>query len=381
MNNSARPLQVGISAHLLAGESGYRSAGIHQYIHHLLSYLPKANCNVTAFLGPHSQWTGGSCTVRRSNWPTVNPLVRAVWEQLIQPGALKRTRVEIAHGPAFVGPLFAQCPFVVTVHDLSFLRFPHLFRPANRLYLSVFGRASVRRAKRIIAVSSHAAEETSELLGACPEEIEVIHHGVDARFHPLPPATVEEYRSRRGLPEGFLLFVGTLEPRKNLVRLVEAFDRADRKGFKLVLAGGQGWYYSEIANRVAELGLENEVVMLGFVPEEELPMLYNAATAFVYPSIYEGFGMPLLESMACGTPTLTSDCSAMPEACGDAGLVVDPYNVDSIATGLQLLLDDEGLRQSLRQRGIAHAADFTWDRMAHETAAVYRQVLDRERSE
>ena len=378
MKNAAQPLQVGISAHLLAGESGYRSAGIHQYIHHLLSYLPEANCHVTAFLGSHSHWTGCDCAVRRSSWPTKHPLVRAAWEQLIQPRELRRAKVELAHGPAFVGPLFSRCPFVVTVHDLSFLRFPHLFRPANRLYLRVFSRASVRKARRIITVSSHAAEETIHLLGAPPERIEVVHHGVDARFRPLPEELTEEFRSRKGLPEEFLLFVGTLEPRKNSVRLIEAFARTSRGDTKLVLAGGRGWYDSEIASRVAELGLEKEVIMPGFVPEEELPVLYNAAAAFVYPSLYEGFGMPLLEGMACGTPTLTSNCSALPEVCGDAALVVDPYSVDSIAAGLQQLLDDDGLRHDLRQRGLAHAAGFTWGRMARETAAVYYQALGKE---
>ena len=177
--------------------------------------------------------------------------MRVLWEQLVQPWVLRRIGANLVHGPVFVGPLFAPCPVVVTIHDLGFIRFPHLFRPANRLYLTVLTRLSARRARRLIAVSAHAAAETTRLLGVPPERIEVVYHGVDPDFRPLPADEVVAFRECRGLPERFVLFVGTLEPRKNLVRLVEAFSalvgpegngiHADQVG--LVLVGGKGWLY------------------------------------------------------------------------------------------------------------------------------------------
>jgi glycosyltransferase involved in cell wall biosynthesis len=375
------PINLGLNAHLLAGAPSYRSAGLHQYIYHLLVNLPQAGCRVTAFLGPRSALPSGTARLYRSRWPTGRPTVRAVWEQFAQPLALRSTGVDLAHGPAFVGPLVASCPFVVTIHDLSFLRFPHLFRPANRLYLSIFTRASCGRARRVIAVSAHAAEEVVRLLGVGREKVSVVYHGVGPEFRPLPPEEVAAFRARRGLPEKFVLHVGTVEPRKNQLRLVEACARLREPALKLVLVGGRGWYEEEVFARVKQLGLQKRVVFPGYVPGDELALWYNAAMVFAYPSLYEGFGMPVLEAQGCGTPVLTSDCSALPEAAGDGALLVAPRDVEAIAAGLHRLLCDEALREKLRQRGLAHAARFTWQKSAVETAAVYRQALDEDERE
>jgi len=379
--SAARSVHVALNAHLLSGDPSYRSAGVHQYIYHLLLYLPDAGCRVTAFLGPRGTLPGGAARVVRSRWPTDRRAARAVWEQVAQPWVLRWVEADLAHGPVFVGPLAAPCPFIVTVHDLSFLRFPHLFRPANRLYLGVLTRASVRRARRVIAVSAHTAEETVRLLGVEREKVDVVYHGVGSEFRPLPPEEVRAFRVRKGLPERYVLCVGTLEPRKNLARLVEAFARLREPGLKLVLAGGRGWYNEEIFTRVEQLGLREGVVFPGYVPGRELPYWYNTATVFAYPSLCEGFGMPVLEAQACGVPVLTSDCSALPEAAGDGALLVDPCNVGAVAEGLQRLLTDEALRETLRQRGLAHAARFTWQQTAAETVAVYRRALTEDRSE
>jgi glycosyltransferase involved in cell wall biosynthesis len=326
-------------------------------------------------LGPHSLEPDGDYAVHRSRWPSQRPLVRVLWEQVVQPGVLRRHSVDLVHGPAFVAPLFTSCPSVVTIHDLSFLRYPHLFRPLNRFYLTVLTRASVRQARRVIAVSAHAAEETVRLLGIAREKIDVVYHGVDPDFHPRPEETVAEFRARRGLPDRFILFVGTLEPRKNLIRLVEAFSRLGHSGLKLVLAGGRGWYYEAIFDRVEQLGMLDDVIFPGYVPAEELPLWYNAATVFAYPSLYEGFGMPVTEAQACGAPVLTSEVSSLPEAAGDGALLVDPEDVAQIVEGLQQLLADRALRDSLRERGVAHARALTWQQSAADTLAVYRRAL------
>ncbi len=266
-------------------------------------------------------------------------------------------------------------PPVITIHDLSFIRFPHLFRPANRLYLSVLTRLSARRARRLIAVSAHAAAESARLLSVPAERIDVVYHGVDPAFHPLPQGQVAAFRRRRGLPERFLFFVGTLEPRKNLKRLVQAFARLHDDRLGLVLAGGKGWLYTDLFALVENLGLQDRILFPGYVPGQDLPLWYNAALALVYPSLYEGFGLPVLEAQACGTPVLTSNTSSLPEAAGDAAVLVDPYDVAALTAGLEQLLADESLRRGLRLAGLAHAAQFTWSRTAQNTVRVYRRVL------
>ncbi len=375
-------MHVALNAHLLSGAPTYRSAGVHRYIYYLLAHLPRAGCRVTVFVGPHSRLPEDGYAVRRSRWPTAKPPVRVVWEQAVQPWALRRMGVDLVHGPVFVGPLLSPCPLVITIHDLSFLRYPHFFRPASRLYLRAFTRASVRRARRIIAVSAHAAEETVRLLGVDRRKIDVVYHGVDPALRPLPPEEVGTFRRREGLPERFVLYVGTLEPRKNLIRLVDAFATLRpatlRPAPVLILAGARGWYFHDLFARVEELGLKDRVIFPGYIPGDQLVYWYNAATVFAYPSLYEGFGMPVVEAQACGTPVLTSDRSALPEAAGDGALLIDPEDVEAIAEGLRQLLTNEPLRAELRQRGLSHAARFTWEKAAADTVAVYRRALAEE---
>jgi len=368
---------VAINAHLLSGRAGYRSAGVHQYIYHLLRHLGRVGgrLSYTVLLGEDGLPPDIPLPSLHCRWPTNRAAVRVLWEQLVQPWVLRRIGADLVHGPVFVGPLFAPCPAVLTIHDLSFLRFPALFRPANRLYLTLFTRLSVRRARRLIAVSAHTAAETVRLLGVPSERIDVVYHGVDPAFRPLPGARVAAFRQRRGLPERFVLFVGTLEPRKNLVRLVEAFSRVRDGRVGLVLAGGKGWLYDELFARVESLGLSQEVIFPGYVTGDELPLWYNAATVLAYPSVYEGFGLPVLEAQACGTPVLTSNASSLPEAAGSAALMVDPYDVEALAGGLNRLLTDARLRYELRSAGLAHAEAFTWPKTARETAGVYQRAL------
>jgi glycosyltransferase involved in cell wall biosynthesis len=368
---------VAIDAHLLSGQAGYRSAGVHQYIYHLLRHLGQADDRLryTVLLGEGVLLPDFALTSLQSRWSTSRAAVRVAWEQLVQPWVLHRIGADLVHGPVFVGPLLAHCPVIVTIHDLSFIRFPDLFRPVNRLYLTVLTRLSARCARRLIAVSAHAAAESTRLLGVPRERVDVVYHGVDPVFRPLPADEIAAFRRRRGLPERFVLFVGTLEPRKNLVRLVEAFARIRDSRVGLVLAGGKGWLYDDLFARVEALGLDEEIVFPGYVMNDELPLWYNAATVFGYPSVYEGFGLPVLEAQACGTPVLTSNISSLPEAAGDGALMVDPYDVEALAAGLDRLLEDERLRYELRERGLAHARQFSWPHTARETACVYRRAM------
>lgn len=374
--SAKKDLHVALNAHLLSGRASYRSAGVHQYILHLLRHLSRAGNGIrlTALIGAKAPEPTSDLTMLRSHQDTSTPSRRVLWEQLTQPQVLRRIEADLVHGPVFVGPFIAPCPVVTTIHDLSFIRFPHLFRPANRLYLTTMTRISARRARHLIAVSEHAARESVDLLGIPREKITVVYHGVDAAFRPLPTEEVAIFRERKGLPERFVLFVGTLEPRKNLTRLLEAFARVDGARGKLVLAGGKGWLYDDLFAKVQELGLGDSVLFAGYVPSEELPLWYNAATAFAYPSLYEGFGMPVTEAQACGTPVLTSNTSSLPEAAGEAALLIDPHDEEAIAAGLRRLLDDDGLRECLREQGLKRARTFNWSRTARETIQVYRRA-------
>jgi glycosyltransferase involved in cell wall biosynthesis len=257
-------------------------------------------------------------------------------------------------------------------------------RPNNRLYLRVGTRYSVRRARRILAISASTGRDVAHVYHISPERIDIACPGVGSEFYPRSLEDVAAFRKRRGLPESYLLFLGTLEPRKNVVRVVEAYarfrriigtDRRRDQPPRLVLAGGKGWLYDEIFARVEAFGLEREVLFPGYVPQTELPLWYAAATAFVYPSLYEGFGLPVLEAMASGTPTITSNRSSLPEVAGDAALLIDPTDVEALAAAMVRLADDEPLQAALRERGLERAQSFTWAETAQQTAASYRRAI------
>jgi glycosyltransferase involved in cell wall biosynthesis len=267
---------------------------------------------------------------------------------------------------------------VVTIHDLAFLAYPERFRAARQRYLALMTRLSARRAARVIAVSAHTAREVVTRLGVAPERVVVVPNAVAEHFRPEPdPAVLAAFRAAKQLPEGYVLFVGTLEPRKNVTGLLRAFAQlaADDPTLTLVIAGGRGWLYDEIFALHEALGLQARVRFTGFVPPEELPRWYQAAIAFVYPSLYEGFGLPPLEAMACGTPVITSTAPAILEVVGAAAQTVDPLDDQALARALRAVVHDPARQAQLRAAGLARAATFTWARMARETRAVYESVL------
>jgi glycosyltransferase involved in cell wall biosynthesis len=315
---------------------------------------------------------------RRTNLPTARPIVRILWEQLALPLALARMRLDLLHSPAYVVPLVGKVPAVVTFHDLSFFVMPSAFNRQNRLYLQAMARQSARHAARFIAVSQATRRDLVRILGVREDQVDVVYNGVDDTFQPIADeARLDGFRAQYDLPRRFILYLGTLEPRKNVAALVRAYAVARQRGVTepLILAGGRGWGDLALGQLIAELDLQDVVRMVGFVEMSDQALWYNAATLFVYPSLYEGFGFPVLEAMACGTPVLASDRSSLPEVVGDAGLVVDPMNPDSLAESMVTLLGDDDLRVRFRALGLERARTFRWDAAARQTVESYHRAL------
>jgi glycosyltransferase involved in cell wall biosynthesis len=268
-------------------------------------------------------------------------------------------------------------PSVVTIFDLSFLRYPERLGRARRLYLQWATRISIARAQRVIAISQSGKQEISALLHVSDSRIDVAVPGVSDRFVKLDKSEIETFRRVRGLPERFILYLGTIEPRKNLDTLLCAYaSLPHRREVKMVLAGGQGWQTEQIFALMEQLNLKDDVLLPGFIPEEDLPLWYNAAEVFAYPSIYEGFGIPILEAMACGLPTIASNTSSLPEAVGSAGILLPATDIDAWRDTLSSLLDDPAKRADLAQRGQGHARGFTWHHTARQTVGSYRRALE-----
>jgi glycosyltransferase involved in cell wall biosynthesis len=343
--------------------------------------LPQADQSLRylAFVGDEAIALAG-WERRVSRWRTARPPARVLWEQTAQPWGVWRNRLDLLHVPVNVGPVIAPCPVVVTIHDLSFYLYPELFQPAQRSYLQHMTRQTVRQAARVIAISENTRTDIVRILGVSEDQVVVIPVGLDAEMRPVAQRHVEVLRQRRGLPEHMLLFLGTLEPRKNISTLLEAYALLRRRPgwvHRLVIAGGKGWYYDAIYATAERLGLRDDVLFAGFVPQEELPLWYNAAEVFVYPSLYEGFGWPTLEAMACGTPVVASNVSALPEVVGDAGLLVDPHDAQALATAIASVVQDPSRAASLRLAGLARAQHYSWVDTARKTCQLYHQVLQR----
>ena len=304
------------------------------------------------------------------------------WHQLGVTIAARRRGCELVHLPAGLGPVGGAFPKVVTIHDVMPIRFPEMFRPWYRNYARLVTPRLARSARAVIAVSQTVKRDVVEWLGVPAERVTVVPNGVEPGYAPLRPddPLAADLRRRYDLPRDFVLAVGSIEPRKNLPRLLEALHLlrsrpGPNRDLTLVHAGPQGWRPDEVAAAVQALALADAVRFLGYVPPEQLRALYGLARLFAYPSLWEGFGIPLLEAMACGCPVVTSDVSSMPEVAGEAAVLVDPTSVEDIARGIAAVWNDDGLRCGLVALGLARARQFTWPRAARETIAVYDAAL------
>lgn len=380
-------MRIAINANLVSFSGTYRQAGVSKYTELLIKYLGQVDPTNEYLIyfgnGPHPPDFAAAPNFRliRSRLNTEKPVTRIAWEQFIAPFRLLRDRPALLHCPVNVMPLLTLTRTVITIHDLGFMRFPERYKKPKRLYLHALTALSARRAAHLITPSEAIRQEVIELLKIKPERVTAIAEGVSENFKPLPAEDVEKFRREKGLPAKFVLYVGTLEPRKNLPLLIKAFARwrkehpADAEGVRLILGGAKGWFYEEIFRLVEELGLGGLTDFPGYLREEELPLWYNSARCFVYPSIYEGFGLPPLEAMACGCPVVTSDTSSLPEVVGEAGWLVKPDDESGLATALNRLLTDDAAWSAYRGKGLLQAARFTWQEAARQTLEIYRQIV------
>jgi glycosyltransferase involved in cell wall biosynthesis len=353
---------------------GRARTGDEAYIIDLLRELPAAAPDL-AFAAslrvPSAMPDDVPAAVRRIALDVASPYRRIPFEL---PRLARREGASLVHLQYFV-PAPARIPAVVTVHDLSFTRRPELFSRRDRMLLGGLVPGSVRRARRVIAVSEFTRGDLIDRYRLAPERVVAIPNGVASRFRPDREAA-SEARVTFALERPFVLFVGALQPRKNATALLEAFARVrGHDEVELVLAGGDRGGLADVHERVRDLGLGARVRLLGHVSEPALPGLYSAAELLAFPSLYEGFGLPALEAMACGTPVCASSSTGLGEAVGDAGLTFDPTSPEELAVCIARLLEDAQLRERLRAAGLARAASFTWRASAEATAAVYREAI------
>jgi glycosyltransferase involved in cell wall biosynthesis len=367
-------MRLGVNVHLLSTTH----TGIQHYIRALVPELvAQATSHEVVLYGEPSQLSIPAG--RQVQWvPASRPLRsgthRVLWEQTVLPRLLNRDRIDVFFSPAFILPMRWHGVGVVTVHDLNFEVSPETIHPVRRAYLRRITRRSVHRARKVIAISRSTASGHHAACTACPlRRWRSFPMVWTPSFTPENAHTLEPMvRLRYSLPERFLLFVGTLEPRKNLPRLLDAYALARQRAElpPLVLVGAPGWQHERISAQAVRLGIRECLVLAGYIPREHLPGVYAAASALLYPSLYEGFGLPPLEAMGCGTPVLASSTSAMPEVVGDAGILADPYSAQAIAEGILRITQDEPLRQQLVEHGLERAKQFRWESAAQSTLRV-----------
>ena len=387
-------MRIGINAFYL----GAVATGSGQYINHLIRQLTRLEDKSEYVLIHASRFTlhasGNSHTlpsILHSPFCILHPvstpfdsssenLAKLWFEQISFPRACRRQSIELAHVPYFASPLFPTTPTVVTVHDLIPMLLPAYRGSILVRFYTRLVAAAARKADIVLTDSQASKQDIVRLLGISPERVRVIYLAVDDIYQPvLDEHRLAGTRRKYGLPQSYLLYLGGFDQRKNVPTLLKAFAQlAKDSRVSLVIAGRLpekgSHFFPDPRPIVQELGIGERVVFTGWVPEEDKPALYSGARALVFPSLYEGFGLPPLEALACGTPVIASNRGSLPEIVGDGGLLLEPDEVEGLAGAMEKLLNDDTLWGDLRQKGLAHAARFSWKKTARETLAMYREI-------
>jgi glycosyltransferase involved in cell wall biosynthesis len=372
-------MRVGIDARLVY----YSQAGIGQYILHLVNGLAKVDEeNEYVLLQSRKDDT---TILERPNFRRIS-----LWtpshhrlERYSMNVELVRLGLDVLHSPDFIPPHRPSCKSVITVHDLAFLLYPHFLTKESARYYGHIDQA-VRWTDHIISVSESTKRDTVQHLGVPEDKIAVVYEAANPIFRPIDRDRArEQVRDRHGVEGPYILFVSTIEPRKNvptLIRAVWQLMECYKEDVQLVLAGGKGWLFEDAFAIVETLKMDSRVHFVGRVSSEDLLYLYNAAELLAHPAFYEGFGLPPLEAMACGLPVIVSNVASLPEVVGDAGLLIDPHDVDELTVGLWRVLTDDELRREMREKGLRQAERFSWERAARETIDIYRLVFENSRA-
>jgi len=380
-------MHIGIDAHAIGRQQGGNETYIRGLIRALAEIDGRNRYSIyLADAEAAAEWRDGFCQ-QFSNFnvrllPPPTPLVKV---PLILTYDLRRHPVDVLH-VQYTAPPFCPAPVVATIHDLAFEHMPETFTRRGSLQLKLTVRRTARRAAKIATVSEYSRQDILRTYKIPPEKITVTYNGIESHFTEQTESEAEtkDVRQRFGIEGDFLLAVGSLQPRKNLVRLIRVYSqlRSENPDFapQLVIVGRKLWLADEIFAEIRQQRWADDVILTGYVPDQDLPKLYRAATAFVYPSLFEGFGLPPLEAMACGTPVLTSNVSSLPEVTGEAALLIDPKNESELAAALLRITDDHNLRAQLRRRGIEQAKKFTWRTAAETTLQLYLEARGSGRS-
>lgn len=371
-------MRIAIDAHMV----GTRETGNETYVLNLIKALARIDTtNEYYLLSPHPHSLPHDLSAQPNfSVARVSPSVSPIRIPLAMPYLCRREGYDLLH-VNYIAPPLSPVPTVVTIHDISYEFFPRFFSPRDRWLLSALVPFSARRAAKIIAVSEHTKKDIVKEYGILSDKVAVTHEAAGSRFRSVSdPHQLLGIRNKYGISSSYILTVGNLQPRKNLGRLIEAFIQLRQRNVlepQLVIVGQPSWRVSDIHRLVQTSGLQGQVVFTGYVPDDDLPLLCNAATIFVYPSLYEGFGLPPLEAMACGTPVIASNVSSLPEVLGDGALLVDPYDVEGLAQAMLDLLSEPAALRALAARGLARSRTFSWEETARRTLHVYEEVQAR----
>ena len=312
-------------------------------------------------------------------------LYKRIWEYMpIDYHTLFRQKPDITHFFNVIIPPRIEGKVINTIHDLTFYLYPETIGEKHLKFLQENIRRSAQRPDKIITISQSSKDGLIEKLEVDPAKIEIVYPGVDSSFfqNQLNHIDLQALRSKYQLPDQYILYMGTLEPRKNIERIVDAFacfkqnNTSISADYKLILVGKKGWLYEPIFEKVRGYGIEKEVIFTGYVEEQDKPYLYQMASLFMFPSLYEGFGMPVLEAMAAGVPVITSNTSSLPEVAGDAAILIDPYDIEGMAMAIEAVLCNEAMRQELIHRGYNQVKKFNWDDSAQKLYRIYKEIVD-----
>lgn len=370
-------MKIGINARYIQKQH----TGIENYLSNILRNLVSIDTRneYVLFFGNDKPvpagYPAGNFSVDLPEFKTDSQLKRVFWEHFYLPGAISKHRLDVFHEPSFISPIFKKAKTLTTVYDLAFIYHPECFTSRNILYFKTMLKSSIRHSDYIIAISQNTKNDIINHFKIDPDRVKVVYCGVNSIFKKLSDKSAAAPTLRKfGIIGDFILNVSLISPRKNLINLIRSFKLLrDRKAInhQLVIAGAKGWLFEDIFRTVSSFGLEKQVIFTEYVTDDELLHLYNNASVFAYPSVYEGFGLPVLEAMACECPVVASNTSSLPEICGEAALLVDPDQIEEIAGAIHKAVSDPVLRNGLITMGKERVQEFSWKKAAEETLNIY----------